>query len=329
MRTDCLIVALCLLATMTEAQRSDDDHWVWRTYNRQQRAFRGSPSTGIKNTNDDKYRRELYTRDREPTTRRPLPGEPENDEIEDYADIDPNKQGSPNVGTRQFNPYGGGGSGLFNAGQFTGLGGYGGSPGILVGPGGPTGIIGRPQQQQFPGQGVYQPGFGGFNGAQNGIGGYPGVYGGNVGFNGIGGLPGAGFSGTQPQTGFAGFPGQQSGLGQYPAAGQYPFTQYPVPSGQYPGAEYASGQFPNSAQYPGNAYPGPQYTEGYGLATPNGQLGIYPNQGLRPGNFFDENTNKPNSVAADGKSLKNVELQGEGRSTGNPSVNDKLNNKKL
>ncbi|XP_022226696.2 glycine-rich cell wall structural protein [Drosophila obscura] len=360
MRSDCLILALGLLLVGFVAGKSspasdgdrDRDQWVWHSYNRQQRSFRGgdigrSRSAAISNSYDNKLRRE-------PTTRRPLPGEPENDEIEDYADVvDPTRTSqdtTPKVGTRQYNPYGG----QPNAGQFGGSGlsgGYGGSPGVLVGPGGPTGIIGRQPLYPTP----YQPGYGGFNGAQNGIGGYPGgIYGGASGA-GLQGYPGAagagaGYPGGALGGGFGGYPsnglgvGQFAGVGQqFPSAGQFSgvgqqfpgASQFPGAGGQYPfGGSYPGGDFSGNqfaGQYPGiggQQFPanqfggGPQYTEGYGLAGGAGlgqQLGLGGGGPYGGGNFgFDEKSATP--VVAEGKSAKSVLAAPR-------NVNDKLSKK--
>ncbi|XP_068142198.1 uncharacterized PE-PGRS family protein PE_PGRS24 [Drosophila tropicalis] len=301
MRKDCLIVGLCLLGVIVVA---GDDHWVWR----RERSFRDIDRTAsIRNSYDNKLRRE-------PTTRRPLPGEPENDEIEDYADVvEPTTtRGSltPNVGTRQYNPYGGGqqNAGQFGIGGIGGIGGVG-NPGVLVGPGGPTGIIGR--QPLYPN--LYQPGYGGFNGGiGGGAGGYPGIY---------GGLPGAGAGAGYPGTGYVpGYPGAQlgtgQGLGQYPGGIQYPYQSYPgvgIGGGDFNGQQF-NGQYPG---YPGGQQfgaAGPQYTEGYGLAGVGlGQLGLG-----GPGNFgFDEKS----PAAAEGKSAKSVDISVASK------VSDKLSKK--
>uniref|UniRef100_A0A6P4FF09 Elastin n=1 Tax=Drosophila rhopaloa TaxID=1041015 RepID=A0A6P4FF09_DRORH len=328
MRIYCLIIALCLLGLVAaKSPEEDRDQWVWRSYNRRERSFRNiDRSSPIRNSYDQKLRRE-------PTTRRPLPGEPENDEIEDYADVEPTRSSdTPNVGTRQFNPYGG----QTNAGQFgAGVGGYGGNPGVLVGPGGPTGIIGRPQLYPSP----YQPGYGGFSGAQNGIGGYPGGYAGvgqglpGAGFPGsnVGGVfpgsnVGGGFPGTSVGTGFNGYSSNGLGLNQFPSNGQYPYGSYP--GGDFGGNQFAApgGQFPGLGQYPSNQqFGGPQYTEGYGLAggLGLGQLGVG-NGGIGYGsNFppvggfgFDEKS----PAVAEGKSAKSVAAAPR-------SVNDKLSKK--
>ncbi|XP_060655152.1 spidroin-1 [Drosophila nasuta] len=322
-----LCLTLCLLTSVTA--KSGEDQWVWRTYNRRERAFRDKDidrSASIRNSYDNKLRRE-------PTTRRPLPGEPENDEIEDYVDAEPNVSSSPTVGTRQFNPYGNPSAypGQPTAGgQFANPGGFaGGSPGVLVGPGGPTGVIGR---QPYPYPGVYQPGLGGFGGAQNGLGfgSYPGVYGGAgasayPGLGGAGNFAGAGLGATAypgvgatyPGAGnFGGFSGAQSGaglgLGQYPGAGnQYPFNPYQGAGTDFNSNQFAAagGQYPGLGQFPGNQYSGPQFTEGYGLAGLGlGQAGLPPtgfggNYGA--GGFgYDEKS--PAVAVAEGKSAKNV-----------------------
>ncbi|XP_037722614.1 shematrin-like protein 2 [Drosophila subpulchrella] len=308
MQSNCLIiVALCLLGLVAaKSSEGDQDQWVWRSYNRRERSFRDiDRSSPIRNSYDQKLRRE-------PTTRRPLPGQPENDEIEDYADVvEPTRSSdTPNVGTRQFNPYGG----QPNAGQFGGLGGYGGNPGVLVGPGGPTGVIGRPQLYPNP----YQTGYGGFSGAQNGIGGYPG------GYSGVGqGLPGAGFPGTN----FNNYPTNGLGLNQFPSNGQYPYGSYP--GGDFSGNQFAGagGQFPGLGQYPGNQqFGGPQYTEGYGLAggLGLGQLGLG-NGGIGYGGSFPPlgggfGYDEKSPAVAEGKSAKSVAAAPR-------NVNDKLSKK--
>lgn len=345
MRKDCLIVVLSLLCELAiVTAKSGEDHWVWRTYNRRERAFRDKDidrNAAINNLYDNKQRRE-------PTTRRPLPGEPENDEIEDYADTDSIVTNSANVSTRQFNPY------LYpngfpgqpsTGGQFGGQGGFaGGNPGLLGAPGG----------SPYPYPNPYQPNIGGFGGAQNGLGlgGYPDIYGlGGSAYPGVGGHYG-GFGGAQPGAGL--------GLGQYPVAGnQYPFgpyqgvgsnfnsnqfanpgVQYPggqhpsghpagqYPAGQYPGGQYPAGQYPGqypSNQYPGqfpsNQYGGQQFPDGYGLAG----LGLG-HPGLGPtgfgGNFgaggFGYDEKSPTVV--EGKSAKSVSITPT-------SVNDKLSKK--
>eukprot|EP00099_Drosophila_melanogaster_P020588 NP_612085.1 uncharacterized protein Dmel_CG9192 [Drosophila melanogaster] len=306
----CLIIVLCLLGSVAaKSSDGDRDQWVWRSYNRRERSFRDiNRSSPIRNSYDEKLRRE-------PTTRRPFPGEPENDEIEDYADVEPTRSSdTPNVGTRQFNPYGG----QTNAGQFGGLGGYNGNPGVLVGPGGPTGIIGRPQLYPTP----YQPGYGGFSGAQNGISGYPGGYGG------VGqGLPGAGFPGASVGGGFNNFPSNGLGLNQFPGNGQYPYGSYP--GGDFGGSQFAGAgaQFPGLGQYPANQqFGGPQYTEGYGLAggLGLGQLGVG-NGGLGYGGSFPPlgggfGYDEKSPAVADGKSAKSVAASPR-------KVNDKLSKK--
>ncbi|XP_064539901.1 elastin [Drosophila montana] len=329
MRKHCLIASLALVCQL--AIVSGEDHWVWRTYNRRERAFKENDrEASMRNAHQNQQRRE-------PTTRRPLPGEPENDEIEDYVDVEPTTTTAPNVGTRQYNPYpnpfGGFGGQPAIGGQFPGIGGGfgGGNPGVLVGAGGPTGY--RPPL--YPN--AYQPGNIGFGGAQNGLGlgGYPGIYGGaaaSASYPGLG--AGAGYPGVGGGAGYPGvgggasagtaYPGGQLGgglgLGQYPGAGsQYPFGSYPGAETNYNQFGAPGGQYPGLAQYPGNQYAGPQYTDGYGLAAGFG-LG---QPGLAPtgygGNFgvggvgYDEKSLTP----AEGKSAKS--------SASSPAtVNDKL-----
>lgn len=329
MRKDCLIVArvlslalVCQLVMATTAAKSGEDHWVWRSYSRRERAFRDKDidrSASIRNSYDNKLRRE-------PTTRRPLPGEPENDEIEDYVDAEPAVPSTPSVGTRQFNPYGSGGNSFGGiggqtapGGQFAGPIGYGGggSPGVLVGPGGPTGIIGR---QPFPYPSIYQPGLGG------GVGGYPGFFGGA-------GLGGSAYPAVGAGGSFPGFNGAQSGaglgLGQFPGAstGQYPFAGYPGAGTDFNSNQFAApgAQYPGLGQYPSNQYGGPQYTEGYGLAGLSlgqpgaglGPTGFAGNYGAGVGQFgYDEKS----PALTEGKSAKSVAIT--------PSVvNDKLSKK--
>lgn len=343
MRKHCLIVLLaasiiCQLAIVSA--RSPEDHWVWRTYSRRERAFHDKDidrSGSLRKPNQNQLRRE-------PTTRRPLPGEPENDEIEDYVDVEPTVTTPPNVGTRQYNPYpsgnpyGGFGGQPASGGQFAGLGGFGGgSPGVLVGPGGPTGIIGRPPVNPN----VYQPGFGG---AQNGLGagnypggfanagagaGYPGLGAGLGGYPGLGAggaaYPGLGAGGAAYpglNTAFPGQPGGQlggvGGLSQFAGAGnQYPFGSYP--GSNYNTNQYGAqgGQYPGLGQYPSNQYAGPQYTEGYGLAN-------FGPPGLPPtgfgGNYAGFGYDEKSPAVAEGKNAKSVSIKPA-------AVNDKLNKK--
>ncbi|XP_037950364.1 spidroin-2-like, partial [Teleopsis dalmanni] len=273
-----------------------DDRWVWANHRRYERA---EPNANL-DRRGDKYRSELYeevAREREPTTRRPIPGGAQNDEIEDYPENE-----NPNVGTRNYNPYN---PNNFNAGQVTGFnnypnGGFAGpgasgvgsaANGILVGPGGPTGIIGRPQNQYFPpANGQYPGGFPGQTGINfpqvGGFPGYPGQFP-QLGFANAqgGGLPGNNgigqFAGGYPNQNGLGFPQAQSGTNFYPGGfggqnglpingGQFPSAQYPgaqYPGGQYPGVQYPGVQYPGEQQYPGVTVP--QYTEGYGLGYNN------------------------------------------------------------
>ncbi|XP_017843033.1 glycine-rich cell wall structural protein 1.8 [Drosophila busckii] len=328
MRKACLIASLALLLSVASAEE-----WVWRSYNRRERALR---SKDIDRSGSIRNSLSLNNKlTREPTTRRPLPGQPENDEIEDYADaVEATPPGNTaNVGTRQYSPYpdgnqfGGFGAQPTNVGQFGG--GFGvGSPGVLVGPGGPTGIIGRQPLYPQP----YHPGYGGFGATGQsglGLGGYPGAFGGayanpNGNANPAGNF--AGFPGGFQAGGQAQFPGGQAQFpGGFQAGGQAQFpggfpagnqAQFPGAGAQFPfqGTDY--NQFGGAAglgQYPGQQYGGPQYTEGYGLASlglgPTGYGGNYGN-----GQFgFDEKT-------AEGKSAKSIEIKPT-------AVNDKLNKK--
>ncbi|CAD7002643.1 unnamed protein product [Ceratitis capitata] len=271
-----IFIALSAVLCCVCAAPEIEDHWVWSK--RRNDAYSSRPL----HDNTARYpsaneRRNARARDREPTTRRPLPGQPPNDEIDDYPDEDVNT----NVGTRNF-PYLPFGSGHLFGVNYPSLGGGIGSPigngnGILVGPGGPTGVIGRPPPQYpsgFPANGFAgQPGVGfpaqpGIFGGGNALG-----NGGQFGQAGTGGYSGAG-AGLNPAFGgqFGGvgqFPGGQGA--QYPGGGQYPIggqfgagVQYPGSFGTS-GSQYPGAQFP-AAQYPGANGGGPQYTEGYGLA---------------------------------------------------------------
>uniref|UniRef100_A0A1I8PAM4 Uncharacterized protein n=1 Tax=Stomoxys calcitrans TaxID=35570 RepID=A0A1I8PAM4_STOCA len=245
---------------------SGQDKWSW-TKTKNQKILGYYPTANKKvYYAEAPYARADRDRDREPTTKRPLPGEVANDEIEDYNDDNeqpPTRQNSPYLpgdtnypgatqpGFAAQDGYGGG----FNqqypqfAGAGGGVGGGGGggaapgypSPGILVGPGGPTGIIGRPQVPHIPQ--------------------YPSPYPGQVGYPGYPAYNTQNFLGpANPIYG---------GAAQYPAAPQYPNTQqqfaagsqYPIgPSSQYPAASPAL--LPH------------QFTEGYGLST-YPQPGVY------------------------------------------------------
>ncbi|XP_017484231.1 PREDICTED: collagen alpha-2(IV) chain [Rhagoletis zephyria] len=291
---------------------NEEDHWVWSRRSdtdRQSRPFHDEVSAKYQGIT---LRRNARARDREPTTRRPLPGQPQNDEIDDYTDDEVNT----NVGTRNY-PYPPFGNGqLFGTNNYPGIGGIG-NPvgsgnGILVGPGGPTGIIGRPQSQYpggFPSNGfIGQPGVG-----------YPtqpGVFGG-------GNAVGNGFLGSESGLN-PGFAGQFGGAGQYPGgqfggSGQYPGGFAPGGT-QYPGGQIQGNQFP-AAQYPGGV--GPQYTEGYGLAYTGG--GGFPGYipypgGGRPfgyGSIFNDNGNINRKLQAEGKSAKSSKLTEQ--------VDDKIN----
>ncbi|XP_055627643.1 spidroin-2-like [Toxorhynchites rutilus septentrionalis] len=181
---------------------------------------------------------------KETTTRRPTFGKPVNDEFSGEVGGQQNdyglnqRFGGAGNGLYPNNPYGfnpgfGAGSPQFGAGApgYTqqGFGGsYGAANGVLVGPGGPTGIIGRPYK--------------GFNN------GYPGAsygpFGNNYGGFGNQGLPGGlnpygGIGGGYPNSAYpgAGYPG-----GAYPGNGYYG-TQNHFGPGQFGPAQFGPGQF--------------------------------------------------------------------------------------
>lgn len=114
--------------------------------------------------------------------------------------------------------------------------------GILVGPGGPTGIIGRPPHLR---PGVGYPG-----------GNYPGGYPGGIG----GGYPGGG-GGYPGYPGGAGYPGQGGYPGGYPGQGGYPGG---YPGGGYPGqgghGGFGAGGYPGGGLYGGGVGGLPPYS---------------------------------------------------------------------
>ncbi|XP_061390003.1 uncharacterized protein LOC133325237 [Musca vetustissima] len=244
------VIILVMAAVVVNAQ----DKWVW-SKGKHQKAAGYYPSASKKVYYTEEGESENYARrDREPTTRKPLPGELPNDDIDDYADD------SETPPTKQNNPYptgGGGGGGVgplqpgFGGGSFNRFPQFGGGsanfPGILVGPGGPTGVIGRPQTQ-FP----QQPGFSGFPGynTQNFVGA------GNPGYN-------PQYLGQQ-QPGFAGaYPQQQFGAVAPPP----PQQQYPQFTEGYGllGYNQAPNGFggPNPLGFNGGGFP-PNYPGGNG-----------------------------------------------------------------
>ncbi|XP_067646572.1 uncharacterized PE-PGRS family protein PE_PGRS10 [Eurosta solidaginis] len=295
-----IIILTALLCSVLAANQNEP--WVWSKRDKldeDKLSFHGDKSVKYQSSS---LRRNAKARDREPTTRRPIPGQPQNDDIDDYIDEEVNK----NVGTRNF-PFP-----LFNTGNLYGtsnypnIGGLGGfvgnGNGILVGPGGPTGSIGRPQTQypsNYPANGfIGQPGLGfpTIPGGINGIG--------NGGQFGIGG--GGGFLGTDSASN-PNFGGQLGGVGQF-TGGQYPANgQYPI-GGQYPGAtggaQYPVGPLP--VHYPGG---GPLYTEGYGLASTSAG---YPGYFQGPATFgfgptFNDNESASRKLHAEGKNSVVVE----------------------
>ncbi|XP_058828141.1 uncharacterized protein LOC131688029 isoform X2 [Topomyia yanbarensis] len=178
---------------------------------------------------------------KESATRKPNPGRPLSDEFS--GEVSGNKPsdyglnqrfGGLNNGQYPINPYGinpgfgsggpyfggGGGIGYSNQGFGGGYGGnFGGANGILVGPEGPTGIIGRPNK-----------GYGGYPGGGYPTGGF-GPYGNNFG----GGFGNHGGFGNQ---GGFGRPG-----GYYPQAGGYPGGGYYGGQGSYGPGQFGAGQF--------------------------------------------------------------------------------------
>lgn len=300
----------------------EDDGWVWsrRSDDKYQpRPFRENSAR----YQGEELKRNARTRNREPTTRKPLPGQPPNDEIDDYED-----GVNTNVATRNY-PYPPFGSGqLFGTNFYPNIGGgFGGAAGngngILVGPGGPTGVIGRPQPA-YPG---------GYNG-QPGVGlpAQPGIFGGGnaLGAGGQFGQPGAGgYAGAEAGINPV-FGGQFGGVGQfaggqggqYPVGGQYPIGgQYPGGT-QYPGAPFQGNQYPNT-HYPGAG--GPQYTEGYGLAATGGGYPGYLQYTVGSpfgyGNAFNDAESKNRKLQVEGK---NVELL-ESSKLNKQQVDDKVN----
>ncbi|XP_053957030.1 uncharacterized PE-PGRS family protein PE_PGRS24 [Anastrepha ludens] len=296
-----LIALTTLLCSVFGA--NEDAHWVWPKRGDSEHRPRPFHNEISARYQGSALRRNARARDREPTTRRPLPGQPQNDEIDDYPDEEVNT----NVGTRNYPypPFGNGQQfGINNYPSFGGIGGpAGGGNGILVGPGGPTGIIGRPQPQYpgaFPANGfIGQPGVG--------FPAQPGIFGG-------GNAGGSGYIG--PETGLSpGFGGQFGGAGQfasgqYPAGGQYPIGGQFEVNGQYPGAFAAGGtQYPGGQaqgnQFPAAQYPsgGPQYTEGYGFPAYIQYSGGSP---FGYATTFNDNENTNRNLEAEGKSAVRV-----------------------
>ncbi|KAL9705054.1 hypothetical protein quinque_008572 [Culex quinquefasciatus] len=218
-------------------------------------AFQDTKRFGSDTANDRKFNQQQDVRYerlaryevKESTTKRPTLGRPQNDEFSgevgnQQSDFGFNQRfggpgggqfpqtpygfnpgfGGGNVGLGGGNPYyGGGGNPYFGGGGYPPQGGFGGgyggaANGILVGPQGPTGIIGRP--------------YGGHNG-----GGYPGGYPG--GFGGVGGYP------PYPAGGIGGYPG--AGIGGY-FGGQGPYG--PSQFGQFGGARPFGPQFDQAKQ---------------------------------------------------------------------------------
>lgn len=289
-----------------------DDRWIWN--NRNNRNFHNDNIDRLSDYETlpkNQLNRRSERTEREPTTKRPIPGSVQSDDIDDYTDADGHSQS--NIGIRQNYPYTP--NGLPPAGHFNAFGNSGGNAanGILVGPGGPTGIIGRPTGPEAFGGGLNYP--------QNQFGGtqYPN---------------------TQYPQGFGGFPGQsaaayppiaQNGLfnngfnQQYPSAPAYPIQGYHgslggnvgFPSHATPGYHPSSGfqpQYPLGGQH--------QYTEGYGLANNHGFANNFlPNAynggfyGGYNGNAFDEGSKAKYQVEG-----KNAESRAEDK-----NVDDKIN----
>lgn len=251
----------CLLALV--AACTCDDKWVWKRETQQKARL-------------------SKDRDREETTPRNGQNQEINNDYPDYSEFG-NNGAFGYGGGPQLNQFTGG----FGANQGPGIGrpfprpeqnplqGHP-SNGILAGPGGPTGIIGRPRPYYNNG---YGGGFGGNNGGLPGFGlGAGGEFGGFPPGQGFGaqGIPGQGFGG--------GFPGQQ-GLGGFGGGLGFPN----VPGGQAGFAQLQQGL--NGGGF-GN----------YGLIPPN-QLGLNlgGQYGGRP--FFDE-PEKDNKV--EGKSSEKL-----------------------
>ncbi|XP_055911974.1 collagen alpha-1(IV) chain-like [Eupeodes corollae] len=287
-----------LIVCCASAIRAEDSRWVWGKGNRNQRA---SFSNDEVPKYDNFYARE---KDREPTTRKPPPGQTSQ---EDYLNPDDlrNYNGPPNFGYNP--PFGGQGGGAptnnFPPGYgpqqganvpvqgnpnsgFPYPGGQQGFPGSAGGgyPGGypqiPTN--GFPNQGGYPNQGSIQgfpqPSGQGYPSAQ---GGYPGAYPGGFqgqqgGFQGQGGFPGQFLGGIPyPQQQVGGYPGQ----GGFPSQTGYP-SQFPggsrfpqgaggqPPIGQYNGCGPFGGcgqQAQQPGQYPGQfPYPYPSGLGGIG-----------------------------------------------------------------
>ncbi|XP_065359824.1 calcium-binding protein P [Calliphora vicina] len=292
------LIILCVI-TLNVCVAQDKWSWPKRKTNQKVRSYYPLADKRVYYT-EDQYAR--VDRDREPTTKRPLPGQPQNDDIDDYPDAndEATKQNSP------YLPNGAVGNPRFG-GNFNGFGNYpqigGGFPGntpngILVGPGGPTGIIGRPQGQ-YPGGVAPSP----YPGPQAGYPGYPVTQ----------HFPGAA---VNSNPGFPGYNGLNNGLGQYP--GQYPEQpSYANPNNpqQFAGAQYPQAQFPG-VQYPQQ----PQYTEGYGLANLN--PGFNANPGFNVNPQFNGNFN-PNY----GFGYDEYPAQAEGKSARVKAIDKKVDDK--
>lgn len=263
---NCLIIYVVISVNLCWAQ----DKWVWSKArkNDKVRGYYPSADKRVYNT-EEQYAR--VDREREPTTKRPIPGQPQNDDIDDYNDANDEgiKQNSPYLPNAGYPRFGGN----FNSfGNYPEVGGYPGNAanGILIGPGGPTGIIGRPANQ-YPG-GVAPSPFPSLGQAP-----YPGFAGGQN-------FPGATVNGSP---GYPNYNSLYNGFGQYPGQqATYPNTQ------QFGGAQYPHVQYPQ-AQYPASQFPQqPQYTEGYGLSNLNTNFNVNPafNSNLNPnyGFGFDE-----------------------------------------
>lgn len=220
-----------------------EDKWVWKRESQEKARLSKS-------------------RDREETT----PRSGQNDEISnDYPDYS-------EFGNNAAFGYGGGPQ----QAQFSG--GYGGRPyprpghnplqghpsnGVLVGPGGPTGIIGRPRPNNY-----YNNGYGGNNFGPQGFG--SGDFGG--GFPQGAGFPGQGF-------GAQGLPGQGQGFGAQGLPGQGP--GFPGGFSGQQGFGGGLGGFGGASGFPNGQGGFAQLQQGnnggaygnYGLVTPN-QLGL-------------------------------------------------------
>lgn len=252
-----ILIVLALTLNVCVAQSK----WTW-------------PNGNTHEKQRDYYPYARADREREPTTKRPLPGQPENDDIDDYNDAneEASKQNSPYLPPGVIaHPLIAGnlnGFGNYPQPQLTGSA----QNGILVGPGGPTGIIGRPPGA-FAG-GVAPSAFPGYHGQQH----FPVVA-----------------STNNPV--FTNYNGLNNILGQYPYANVNNIPQQ-LPAAQYPQAQFSGAQYPHQT---------PQYTEGYGLANFHNGFNLNPhfNGNFNPnyGFGFDAYNEQAEGKSANVKSI--------------------------